>query len=180
MSGPVPLSRPFPTARLKQGAQSITWSLDEADRAALATWLDLPGIASLTAEMTVSPWRREGALVEGTLDARLTQICVVTLEPFESTLSAPIARRFHPDAEPNTVIEDPEAEDPPEPLTERILDLGVILAEELSLALDPFPKAPGAVLPETAAGEAAQEGEKRPNPFAALAALKSKPEGTGS
>ena len=59
------------------------------ERAALAKLNNLPEIASLTARLEIRKWRR-GAKVEGELAARVTQTCVVTLEPFEAEIEEPI------------------------------------------------------------------------------------------
>jgi uncharacterized metal-binding protein YceD (DUF177 family) len=52
------------------------------------------------------------------------------------------------------------------------LDLGEVAAEELSLALDPYPRKPGARLEKSRYGESEEEAEKGRNPFAVLAGLK--------
>ena len=51
------------------------------------------------------------------------------------------------------------------------LELGEAIAEQLSLALDPYPRVPGATLELDDDAEAAPEAT-RPNPFAKLAGLK--------
>jgi uncharacterized metal-binding protein YceD (DUF177 family) len=60
---------------------------------------------------------------------------------------------------------DPEGDDPPEVLADDKVDLGAYVVEDLSLAIDPFPKKPGV---EFEAPE--QKGEL--SPFAVLAKLK--------
>lgn len=59
---------------------------------------------------------------------------------------------------------DPEALDEI-PYTNGMLDLGEAAAEQLGLALDPYPRAPGAVLPEI-------EDDSDEGPFGALGALR--------
>jgi hypothetical protein len=66
---------------------------------------------------------------------------------------------------------DAGAIDPPEPLTGSVLNLGPLIVEHFVLALDPYPRAPGAVLPPEAT-DSDDQGEA--SPFAALAALKEK------
>jgi hypothetical protein len=48
--------------------------------------------------------------------------------------------------EAREVVVDPEAEEPPEPLGPGGLDLGEAVAQQLAVALDPYPRAPGAAL----------------------------------
>ena len=59
---------------------------------------------------------------------------------------------------------DPEAEDEI-PFASGVLDLGEAAAEQLGLALDPYPRQPGVALPELEL-----ELDGTPHPFAALAA----------
>jgi hypothetical protein len=63
--------------------------------------------------------------------------------------------------------------DPPDPIIGGVIDLGQVVAEQLVLALDPFPRAPGAAFDSPADAPAA-EGTPTPGPFAALAALRQK------
>ena len=69
--------------------------------------------------------------------------------------------------------------DSPEPLSGNLLDVGEIVAEQLSLAADPYPRRPGAkledVLPRPRGGGRKGAPEQRRHPFAGLAALRDKP-----
>ena len=114
-----------------------------AERAALARLNGLPEIASLKAELRIEKWRR-GVRVDGRLHARLSQTCVVSLEPFEVEIDEPIEAKFLPAADitpaPATFG---EAEDGPEELVDGRIDLGALTAEFLTLSLDPYPRKPG-------------------------------------
>ena len=70
----------------------------------------------------------------------------MTLEPVPAQVEAEFDRLFSrdlPEEASGEVEIDPEAESP-EPLVGHVLDLGEVLAEELSLALDPYPRSPDA------------------------------------
>ena len=112
-------------------------------------------------------------IARGRLEAEVTQTCVVTLEPVEQRVAEEIALRLLP---PGREAQDgPEEMDEIEAAPDGTVDLGEAVAEQLSLALDPYPRAPGAVLPELGEGDgdgAAAPAEEKPNPFAALAALR--------
>ena len=140
----------------------LSFAVDAApdERAALARRLDLLALDRLVA----SGWVRRGAVrgavvVEGRLDALVTQACVVSLAPVPATLTVDFRRLFVPpagDAGPREVVVDPLL-DEPEPLPGREIDLGEIIAEELALALDPYPRAaPCAPLVSAAAGDSAR------------------------
>jgi uncharacterized metal-binding protein YceD (DUF177 family) len=139
---------------------------NEAERAALAALFGLPAIAALSGEFELAH-EQDGVIAASLkLRARVTQICVVTLEPFEARVAEDAKLRFVPAAkvrEGEEHVLDAETLEGPDEIvfTGQVIDLGAVLAEQLALALDPYPRKPGAVLPETAADEAA-------HPFAAL------------
>jgi len=120
-----------------------------AERAALAERNGLVEIAELTARFVLKR-SGKGVRVSGELHAEVTQTCVVTIEPFPVMIDEPIDVRFAPPAErrPSTGgVEETlalDAEDPPEPLVGGKIDLGALAAEFLALALDPYPRKPGA------------------------------------
>lgn len=162
-----------------------------AERAALARRFGIESVDRLEAEITL---RRElGGRISarGTLSAEVVQACVVTLEPVAQRVEEAVDLRFVPATEtaaPHAVGEEeaPDAPDlvPMEP--DGSLDLGEALAQQLALALDPYPRAEGATLPPAldAAGEepvarrAGRSGDQAaPHPFAALERLRRTGEG---
>jgi uncharacterized metal-binding protein YceD (DUF177 family) len=147
---------------------------DAGERAALAAQFGLPAIASLAGEFTLVSAAGSGSgVIEATLNlaARLTQTCVVSLEPFDANILETATLRFIPasalreDAELAEL--DPESLEGPDelPYGGDVIDLGAALAEQLALALDPYPRKPGATLPPDVSSSGA-------NPFAVLAARK--------
>jgi uncharacterized metal-binding protein YceD (DUF177 family) len=141
---------------------------------AIARYLELAGLKSLTAEVSLERWRGRGVRLTGTLIADVVQTCVVTLDPVDAHVEAAFERRFLPPEKLRAEVEDvtevfvdPTAEDPPEPLGHEI-DLGEIVVEELALNLDPYPRKPGVEF------RGDDHAEARENPFAVLAKLKPK------
>jgi hypothetical protein len=131
-------------------------------------------VKSLAAEARLTPWL-DGAQFGGRLRAVVTRECGVTLDPFDEVIDEPFQLRFVPRGSPNApadvAVEDQvidlEGDDPPDVVDADTFDVGAALVEQLSLALDPFPRKPDAVFePPEVPGET--------SPFAALAALKSK------
>jgi uncharacterized metal-binding protein YceD (DUF177 family) len=142
-----------------------------AECAALAVLFGLPGIAALEGEFMVSHERGGVLLAEVKLSARVTQVCVVTLEPFDTKISESTTLRFVPSAkvrEGEPLVLDAETLDGSDeiPYAGDAIDLGAVLAEQLALALDPYPRKPGAKLPE-GFGE-----DEATGPFAALLPFK--------
>jgi hypothetical protein len=166
-----PFSRPVEAATIPPAGRLFEIAADAAERAATARLLGLPAIAKLDASLTMSPYGTDGVSVEGEVYARLTQTCVVTSEDFESEIVAPVEIRFSPDGrDPDADIDlddliDPEAEDPPDRLVGGRVDLGSVATEFLALALDPYPRKPGASFE----GSGDSDADK---PFSGLSLLK--------
>jgi hypothetical protein len=149
---------------------------EPAECAMLAASFGLPAIASLAGDFTLTSLASSGGVIEAVLalTARVTQICVVSLEPFEARIAETARLRFIPSAkirEDSALVEiDPESLEGPDelPYSGDTIDLGAALAEQLALALDPYPRKPGATLPPGASSGDA-------NPFAILAARNALP-----
>ena len=166
-------SRRVPLHRI--GAHGLDQDIEanEAERSALAVRLKLPAVVSLRCRYRLAA--PVGGLVEaeGELRAEVTQVCVVTLEPFEAVVAERFTLRFVPEGTEDDGL-DPEAPDEL-PYMDGVIDLGETAAEQLALGLDPYPRRPG--LPPLApvlADEGAEAGAEpeatgRVHPFAALA-----------
>lgn len=112
--------------------------------------------------------------VDGRLTAHVRQACVVTLEPLEQIIDETFTMTFGSEPESDSMELDLSLDDadPPEAIIDGIIDLGEVVAEHLALAIDPFPRKPGAALPEIE--KAPVEAENKVSPFAALARFKEK------
>jgi uncharacterized metal-binding protein YceD (DUF177 family) len=110
---------------------------------------------------------------EGRLRARVTQSCVITLEPVGQSIDEPLSLLFQEEGEgisqDGTVDLDPD-DDVSDPIDRGWIDVGAPVSEHLALALDPYPRRAGAEfrpLPDAAETE-----EKPVHPFAALRGLR--------
>jgi uncharacterized metal-binding protein YceD (DUF177 family) len=163
-------SRPFVADRL--GAHPLTETLlaTPAECAALATRMRLVSLGQLSATVTLERALSGLIHVAGRLEADVVQTCVVTLVAFPSHVEDSFALDFgNAEAEHGDEIEVDVDYDPPEPIEDGIIDLGELVAQYLALALDPYPRAPGATLdPEWTGADAAEM-----SPFAILKNLKS-------
>jgi len=164
-------SRPVALARVPPEGREERLTATPAERAALALRFGIPAVNRFSADLRLKPEPGGGIAITGRLSAEVVQDCVVTLEPVTQQVSEDVRLRILGPGE--TYSEDPEAPDEVE-APGGVAELGEALAEQLSLALDPYPRAPGAVLPgEAPVPEAEAAPETAPkNPFAALAALK--------
>jgi uncharacterized metal-binding protein YceD (DUF177 family) len=162
--------------RLSLGAvrngQRLQLAADETERAAVAERLDLVGLDRLEATVTFA---RDGEEIRavGRISARVTQACVATGEPVVEEVDEEVNLlfRLEPKGEPDEEIELSEEDLDVIFHDGREIDLGGALADELSLALNPYPRSAGA---EDALREAGVLSEEQAGPFAALAALKGK------
>lgn len=165
------------------GPEGLTLELtaNEHARAALARRFRIPAVLSLAAKVRLLPDPAVGRqyLVKGEIEAEVEQTCVVSLEPVRQRVAERFVRRFAPAdmiapvadlGEDEAEWLDPDAEDPVDPIEGGQIDAGAVVAEELALALDPYPRKPRAGLPEGYRQDA--EEEAKISPFAALAKLK--------
>lgn len=162
------------------GPQGLQMQLEagQAARTALARRLRILGIQSLKADVNLVPEALAGHYrLTGRISAEVEQACVVSLEPVSQQINEVFLRRFGPETAAEIEIGDdeaewldPDADDPPDPVIGGLIDIGEVVAEELALALDPYPRKQGAEVPDSYR-EGAEEGAKI-SPFAALAKLK--------
>lgn len=140
---------------------------------ALAARFGVASIDSFRAAVRLMPVTRGAVRFSARLRGTVTQTCVVSLEPVDQEIDEDVTILFRPRAD---MVEDGEVvldlADETEPMTGDELDIGEIVAEELALALDPYPRKAGLDPHLGPHGEAA---DARPaGPFDALAALKRK------
>lgn len=141
---------------------------------AIANDYRLPEILALSGHYSLRAEGRGYRLI-GYVEARIIQVCVVSLEPFEAQIreqvnlafEEPVAgsSRGRPLDEPHDF--DVADEDPPEALVDGQIDLGAVTLEFLALGLDSHPRKPGVVFNLDAIGD----GEEA-SPFASLAGMR--------
>ncbi len=169
----IPLSLRLPVEEVEAVPQPFSWRASADERAALKAWLDVPDVLDASFDGTLRR-RSDGRSIELVLNlkAKLLQKCVITLEPVQTQVDETIRLVYTPDADaprPSDALDiDPLAEDPPELLGEGGIDVGRLGCEYLSLALDPYPRKPGAKVNYDDGGDAQRE----ENPFSALETLK--------
>jgi hypothetical protein len=114
----------------------------ETECAALAQADGLVAVHDLEASFDVRKQSRTRFKVVGSLRARVTQTCIVSLETFETLINADIDVDFAASGRPTGQASDP-GEDPPDPIIDGKIDLGALAAEFLILNLDVYPRKPG-------------------------------------
>jgi uncharacterized metal-binding protein YceD (DUF177 family) len=137
----------------------------------LAETLDIVSVDRLVARYRLIARSGRRLALTGTIQARVTQECVITLDPLSGALSLPLDVIFVPRTDATDMasgpLEDLDAPDE-EPIENGIVDVGRVIVEELLSGLDPYPRHPDAQFDWTdAQGEIADD-----KPFAALARLR--------
>ncbi len=159
MTGPE-FSRIVPVGRLTARPTLHRIEADEPERRALALRFGLRSLDRLRAEIRLSR-AAGGVRLDGVLEAAVVQSCVVTLDPVPSAPADAftlIYRRGIESAEADRLTLETDEPVVFEPLDGDAIDIGEVVAQQLSLVMDPYPRAAGAALEsepdiETAAGE---------------------------
>lgn len=177
---PPPWSVPVPVAEIPDVGLSQTIEARPDERKAMAELGGLPAIAAVKAELRLLPVRGGTVHVTGRVTGRVTQTCVVSLEPVENDIDEDVDVVFAPPSQIRELAEsmeedDGESEDerpdPPEPIEDGAIDIGKLATDALFLGLDPYPRKPDAVFEDQV--EAPNPDE---HPFAALKALQGAPD----
>jgi hypothetical protein len=156
------LHRPIVVARIGPAGLEMTVEATEVECAALAARMKLPAVLGLTCDFRLE-WDSGCLFARGHLLARVVQVCVVSLDEFTNTVEEQFVVRCV-DQGQETDQADPETIDEIT-YADGILDLGEAAAEQLALALDPYPRAPGAEMPDIT-------DEPGVHPFAGLTGLR--------
>lgn len=165
------LSRGVAVADVGERPLTVEIAASPAERRALAERFGLAALDRLAGRARLSrvPARGGGGpvlRVEIEFEAEAEQTCVVTLEPAPARLAeSGLVVEFTSGPAPREVDLPPGDGGPPEPLEGDSVDVGELLAQQFGLALDPYPRAPGAAF-------AAADDPAPARPFAALAALR--------
>jgi uncharacterized metal-binding protein YceD (DUF177 family) len=168
-------------SELPDGGARFTLEASPEERAALAARFGLEALDAFRAEIELK-WISGGAFLrlKARIQADVTQACVVTLEPVRTALDQPLEILYAHEPEDPELLES-DLERDIELLEADSLDIGEIVAEEMALMLDPYPRAPGAALEglgPSLSGDGddkgEETGEKRRSPFEVLAGWKGK------
>lgn len=171
-----PITWVIDVRRLPKKGMPVTIRPDAEALKALAAEHGLVSVEGFSAELVARDWKGDGVAVEGRVRARIVQSCVVTLAPVVATIDEPFEALFVPErsrlsrpTQEGEILLDFEGPDAPETFDGKSIDVGALAEEFFGLAIDPYPRAPGA---DAAAPEA--KDDRGDSPFAALARLSKK------
>lgn len=159
--------------KVPAAGRTETIKTDETQRELLARRFDVDGVHAFDAKLVISRFRG-GYRVEGDVAGTVVQPCVVTGDPVVQHIEQRIDRVFLPARDEAVqagagaeVFVNLEDEDFPDYFEGNEIDLADVAMEVFALAIDLYPRAPGAELPLQATGDDPAEA----SPFAALRQL---------
>jgi uncharacterized metal-binding protein YceD (DUF177 family) len=179
---PPEFPRRLPVHRGVEPEQGFAYEASASECAALAKRFGIVAVDRFSAEgvlHTLDGGRR--AILRARIRAHVVQSCVVTLEPVGADIDERFTLEYADVAIVATIDKeldlDPEAADPPDPLDGEAVDVGEAAAEQLALALNPYPRKAGAALAGEADGAKldkpaeSESSAAKNSPFVALARL---------
>lgn len=152
-------------ARLPQKGLPVVIEADAAQRAALAGEHGLLSVEAYRAELLVASWKRNGVKVSGRVEADITQACIVTLDPVQAHIDEPVEALLLPEDSKlgrqgfeggGEILLDADGPDSPETFSGDTIDVGALAEQFFGLAIDPYPRKPGASLDAVGRTEAAE------------------------
>jgi uncharacterized metal-binding protein YceD (DUF177 family) len=170
-----PFTHLYNLGRLGKAGDTVEFAADADQRAAIAAWSGVLSLEAFAVTVDIKKLAPTRYRLDYRLAARVTQACVVTLEPVPAAVARDFTRELHfvgntrrpANESGRDQVLDPGAEEGPEEIESLHYDLAAPVLEEYSLALDPYPRAPGAAFsPESEVPDALE------SPFAVLMALK--------
>ena len=179
-------SRPVKVDAADADGMALSLEANVAECTALAERLDLWSLSDLRAELSCRRTAEGLIRLNVQFSANVIQSCVVSLDlvtgqivdRFSVLCEGDGARRPERGADVDgEFFLDPFGDDPLEPLADGKIDVGELVAQHLSLALNPYPRASGMegkvdiAYPEYD-GDPGGVNEERENPFSALAACR--------
>ena len=169
-----PIERLYELGRLSQAGDEVVIAPSHDDLKRIAEWAGVDAVESLRAKVELRKLSPTRFSFDAELAADIVQACVVTLEPVRTHIERTVKRELflspaaqHAAPKGAEIEVAPVDEDGREEIASLRYDLAVPLLEELSLAIDPYPRAPGVTFePPPDAAEAPV------HPFEALKRLK--------
>lgn len=163
-----PISHPYELGRLGLAGDKVVIAPSEDERARIAQWAGVDAVEAFEARIELRKITRAHYVFDAVLNADILQGCVVTLDPVRSRVARAFTRElFLTQTKPLDTDAAPfDEEDGREEIASLRYDLAAPVLEELVLAIDPYPRAPGVEF------EPPAEEDKPEHPFAALKKLK--------
>ena len=161
----------------------VKYQLEASDeeRAAIVERFGLVSLDYLKADVSIKAKDHgQGVFVSGQVQSKLGQRCIVSLEAVDEVIDEPFELLLVDPELANRMDEDESYLDPDAPEYDALegdeVHVGEIVAQTLSILMNPYPRADGAEVeaPKSAHVSLNEPELEKPNPFAALSKLKDK------
>ena len=168
----IPIQRFHDLGSLSEAGYETTITASAAERDRIADWEGAVSVGLFEGRVSVRRLSSTRFSYQAELTADVVQTCVVTLEPVSARISRRFSRSLHyvpvHYGETGGAVSLASADDnAPEEIDSLKFDLAAPLLEEFSLAVEPYPRAPGVEF------EPPKDEEAEPaSPFTVLKALK--------
>jgi hypothetical protein len=166
-----PIAHPYLLGRLSQAGDEVMIAPGKEDLERIADWAGVDALEAFTAKIELRKLSSTRFAFDADLVADIVQSCVVTLEPVRTRVERRFSRDLFLTAQAHQMAKEIEIAPLDEDGREEIASLGYDLAapvlEELALAIDPYPRAPGVAFEPPPDPDAVEL-----HPFAALKSLK--------
>jgi len=161
------------TESLGDSAKHVRLEANSDERAALADRFELRAVESLVGNLIIERIKGSELIrVRGRMSAEISQECVVSGKIVVSTIEERVNERFGQSNKTGFEVELSVEEDPPEQIENGEIDLGETIVQYLGVAIDPYPRAPGAEIPQQYQLEMETDVEIRKNPFEVLTSVR--------
>ena len=164
-------SYPLKIDELGQGEQRYSLKADKEQLITLADILQIPAVKNFEAEMNLFFQKKKGMLeVSGKVNAELSLISVISLEPFDKKYETNFKVVYDTNAKYEDIYQDDEDInlDLPDIVMDGQIDLGDIAIEQLALVLEDHPRMEGEIFDSVIEDDLTI----KHNPFAVLEKLK--------
>lgn len=166
-----PFERVYNLGSLGRAGDEVILVAQGEELVRIARWAKVRALESFAATIELQMISPERFHYDAALGCEIVQDCVVTLEPVRTNIERKVRRELHlTESKPldSEVVVDSSSEDDDvrEAIQSLRYDLAGPLLEELALAIDPYPRAPGVSFDPPEAPEVRPE-----SPFAVLKKL---------
>lgn len=148
---------------LPYGGKTLQLLANAAERVAIAKRLGAVSIEQLEGEIRIEATSTT-IIASGRVKAELVRQCVASLEEMTETVDETFETEFLRAESPGREVRPDDSWDAPEVHESRIFDAGEFMVQQLSLAMDPFPRKPEAPSLAEKYGRTAEDA-----PFSSLA-----------
>jgi len=179
-------SRPIDVTTIGKNGRHFDFQATESEKSALARRYDILDIQKLTAKSVIKPAKKGQYNLQASYCVNLKQACSLSLETVEDEISGKFTVTLqHPPRESNKQSQNEDVEiafdldeGDIEYLNSNQVDAGELIAQYISLEINPYPRKPGAI-GKVGGQKIIQEEDvdmvqKKKNPFAVLESLKHK------